>query len=282
MSAHGSDYDDEDIYRGEPPQHPQDQAVEPAPSESSHSSTSSSSSSRAGGRIGAIAAKLELAISRWSKNVRGNSSTSSSSSSSSSSSRSSVVTLTKSQLARRRRRRSSVSSLRTMQSERDIAARITRMKALQESRQIPRQFALYLPPSIAPAFQQPATIHFGLDSEPKKGERDRRITWSTSLPLILGQLDLAMRKSDRNHRTRERNKSRGPADDLSFPHHSQIPTIKSPSAARRGRKGKHREQMHPKPATILEEPQVKRQAWFLDVANPTWADLRAIGRVRVP
>ena len=51
------------------------------------------------------------------------------------------------------------------------------------------------------------------------------------------------------------------------------------AAVRRGKKGKQRAGVCVNPATILEELQAKPKAWFLDVANPTWADLRAIGKV---
>lgn len=180
-----------------------------------------------------------------------------------------------------------------MQSERDIAARITRMKALERSRQIPREFALYLPSSILPAVQQDPTIQSGshrIDSS------DRRITWTTSLPLILGHLDLATRKPVKPRRPRPRHKGIALEDSVAesspdiAPYIPRIyrvgPSIKksksaSPAGIRRAKKGKHRDgpvsNLKPKP--IPEGPQAKREAWFLDVANPTWADLRAIGKV---
>lgn len=284
--------DDEDIYRGDPPH--VEVAAGPAPSiltlsstTTESSSSSSSSSFMGGGRLGAIAAKLELAIARWGRNVRGNSSASSdasSSSSSSSSSCSSIVTLTKSQIARRRRKRTrGASSLRTMRSERDIAARITRMKALEKSREIPREFALYLPPSITLVPAAPTALD-------PSGKTDRRITWTTSLPLVLHQLGLATRRPGRAHRGRPRGKrplSVGPSDGERYFERrartggstDEARLAAAAAAVRRGKKGKQRAGVRVKPETILEELQAKPEAWFLDVANPTWADLRAIGKV---
>ncbi|KAF8807362.1 hypothetical protein BYT27DRAFT_7223192 [Phlegmacium glaucopus] len=254
-----------DIYRGEPSQ-------QQAPSIISTSS-SSASSVIAAGRLGVIAAKVELAISRWAKNVRGNSSASSDSSSShssSSSSNSSIVTLTKSQQTRQRSRRSSHSSLRTLQSDRDIAARILRMKALEEFRRIPRQFALYLPPSIIPKPPQ---------NQPDGQPTGHPFTSSTSLPLVLNQLDLAIKKAKRNRRLRQRRTSPQFSSFASLTVHdnqSDQVHLRAP----RGRKGKHRESpTRAKSPPVIEGSTSKPQAWFLDVANPSWADLHAIGKL---
>ena len=270
----------DDIYRGEPSQ-PQ-QPLYTAPSVISTSTSSSASSLLAASRLGAIAAKLELAISRWAKNVRGNSSSASESSSSHSPS-SSIVTLTKSQLTRRRSRRSSVSSLRTLQSEREISARISRMKALEESRRIPRHFTLYLPLSISLRSPQ-SHLNAAMDIEDRQST-NQSLTSSTSLTLVLNQLDLAIKKAGRNRRTRQRHRNpprnTSNLDFSSFPSQldNQIGLGPDPPAPR-GRKGKHRESSTVEPTPIIEEPIFKSQAWFLDVANPTWADLRAIGKVR--
>jgi len=128
---------------------------------------------------------------------------------------------------------------------------------------------------------------------------DRRVTWTTSLPLLLSQLDLAIRKPVRHRRLRQRRNflaeqlgelsetdtlrnrvgNVGPSEPRSKSASPAVP-------ARKSRKGKHRAvpetDVHLKPAktaTIPEEPQAKPEAWFLDVASPTWADLRAIGKV---
>ena len=273
---------DHDIYRGEPSQ-PQ-QPPYTAPSVISTTTSSSASSLIAASRLGAIAAKLEIAISRWAKNVRGNSSSASAESSSSNSPSSSIVTLTKSQHTRRRGRRSSVSSLPTLQSEREILARISRMKALEESRRIPRHFTLYLPLSIS--LHSPQNH---LDAAMDTGDRqsaNQSLTSSTSLTLILSQLDLAIKKAGRNRRTRQRHKNpprnTSSLDLSSFPSQFDSQFFSGTDLrASRGRKGKHRESPTVAESTpIMEEPIFKSQAWFLDIANPTWADLRAIGKVR--
>ena len=273
---------DHDIYRGEPSQ-PQ-QPLYAASSVISTSTTSSASSLLAASRLGAIAAKLELAISRWAKNVRGNSSTSESSSSHSPSS--SIVTLTKSQHTRRRGRRSSVSSLPTLQSEREISARISRMKALEESRRIPRHFTLYIPHSISLRSLQ---NHSGAAMDiGGRHSANQSLTSSTSLTLVLNQLDLVIKNAGRNRRTRQRHRNpprnTSSLDLFSFPsqfvHDHQFSSGPDPPGTR-SRKGKHRESSTAAESNpIMEEPIFKSQAWFLDVANPTWADLRAIGKVR--
>jgi magnesium transporter len=152
------------------------------------------------------------------------------------------------------------------------------MKALEEFRRIPRHFTLYLPLSTS--------NHSGaaMDMEDRQST-NQSITSSTSLTLVLNQLDLAIKKAGRNRRTRQghRNPPRNPSslDLSSFPSHDyQFGSDPYPRAPR-GRKGKHRESPTATESTsIMEEPTFKPQAWFLDVANPTWADLRAIGKVR--
>ena len=287
MSVCDDEDDEQDIYRGDPPLQ-----EDPAPSISSLSSSSSSSFSPRG-RFGAIAAKLEHAITRWSRNVRGNSSTTSSSSSSSSSSCSSVVTLSKSQIARRHRKRNrSISSLRTFQSEHEIVFRITRMKALEKSREISRQFALYLPLSILPAAHQLPGSLIGTNLNTSKEAGDHRIFWTTSLPLVIAQLDTASRKSGKHRRLRHYQNETGieQTSSATTSHTSSqtllgIPSSSTSGPARKQKKGKQREAQAGNenfiPISIQEELPLRPAAWFLDVANPTWADLRAIGKVRL-
>ena len=254
-----------DIYRGEPP--PQPQSLYTAPS----IITTSSSSLLSIGHLGTIAAKLEFAISQWARNARRNySSASNSSLSYSSSSSSSLSTLTKFRQTRRTRRPgSSLSSLRTLQSERAITTRISRMKALEASRRIPRQFSLYLPPFIS-AQNKSGVAALGNDHHP--------LTISTALPLVLNQLELAVKRSPRNSRSHQRH--RGPPPRTSHTPDDNYPgldDIRTPQ----GRKGKRPESPpRPKLLPIIEKPMTKPQAWFLDVASPTWADLRAIGKVQ--
>lgn len=270
---------DPDIYRGEPPK---PQPLHIAPSIISTTTSASASSFLAAGRLGATAAKVELAISRWAKRFRGNSSDSSSSHSSSS--HASIVTLARSQQSRRRSRRSSVSSVRSSPSQHDIATRILRMKALQESRLIPRQFALYVPPSIIPASQKNPQNQPSTGADPEKNQPDHSSITSTSLPLILNQLDLAIRNAGRQRRLRLYQRHRGNSSTLdSFALQTVHDDQSGPvyPRARQGRKGKNRESpIRAKSLPVIDESIAKPQAWFFDVANPTWADLRAIGKVR--
>ncbi|GLB36116.1 putative corA-like Mg2+ transporter protein [Lyophyllum shimeji] len=228
----------DDIYRGPPI----GSSIR-APSISTVDSSSSSSSSfLAGGRgrLGAIAAVVELAISRW---ARGNASDTSSSSSSS---RSSIVTLSRSQRARVRRRRSAA-TIHSLQSERDIAAHISRLKAREESRQIPRQFTLYLPPYLSP--------------HAKAAQRDAtrpRVTSTASLSLLLPQLDAALKKATRVRRNQDRQRIPKSHAKRRMEHHDYMLSDTAVSS--------------PTP------PPAKPRAWYLDVASPSWEDMRTLGK----
>ncbi|KAJ7103570.1 hypothetical protein B0H15DRAFT_812795 [Mycena belliarum] len=238
-------WDDSDIFRGERPPPPRSRS--PSPSRKSTVSTSSSGShSYLGGRLGAIAAVVELAISRWAGNESSSSSSSSSSDSDS--------------IARSRGPRRSTHR----KSEHDIATRISRMQAREESRQIPRHFALYLPSLASLANSQRITQ-----------------TASTELPLILGKLDSALKKSTRARRQQERDRS--PKADLPRPKHLHFmlpDVVKTPSRAAsftdlvafRG-KGKQKE------GQVTERSRSLPKPWFLDVSSPNWDDMRAIGKL---
>jgi magnesium transporter len=160
------------------------------------------------------------------------------------------------------------------------------MKALEEFRRIPRHFTLYLP--LLTALRSPQN-HSGaaMDIEDRQST-NQSLTSSTSLTLVLNQLDLAITKAGRNRRIRQRHRNppRNPSslDFSSFPSQladdNQFGSGLDPRASR-SKKGKHRESSTAAESTsIMEEPTLKPQAWFLDVANPTWVDLRAIGKVR--
>ncbi|KAJ6575072.1 hypothetical protein B0H19DRAFT_1127021 [Mycena capillaripes] len=237
-------WDDSDIFRGEPPPPPRS----PSPSHKSAVS-SSSSGSYLGGRLGAIAAIVELAISKWAGNESSDSSSSSSSTSDSD--------------ARRSRRN---------KSEHDISSRISRMQAREESRQIPRQFALYLPPSLA-----------------SPDANSQRVTHTSDLPSILGQLDTALKRSTKARRQQERDRSPRPELDPPKPRHLHFmlpDVVKTPSRAasftdlaalgEAQRKGKFKEGQVPH---STNRSTAMPKAWFLDVSSPTWDDMRAIGRL---
>jgi magnesium transporter len=251
------DHDDEDIYRGGRPvaRH----------SNSSSASSSSSSSIQLGGRLGAIAAVVELAISRWARNR-------------SSSSASSISTATNSRShTYRRRHPSSSSNLRSVQSERDIAARI---KAREESRQSPREFALYLIPTAGPGNQ-------GRERNTQPLNHEQGIAFTTSLPLILERLDHAMKKSIKAQHNQIRSRShkaRIPLPvSLPFRHdnvlHEDRLTASSSSANGTtftgSHKGKRKEVIVDK---IQSRDASDEHVWLLDVSSPTWEDMRAIGK----
>jgi magnesium transporter len=266
------------IYRGGPLFRPQVRSSSPHSlrSASTSSSSSSSSSSFFAGRLGAIAAVVELAISRW---ARGR--TSSSSDSSSSSSQSSITTQSRSRVSRRRRRRSGSSHLHSIQSERDIRARI---KAREESRQISREFTLYIPPGLVSAQPPP----HGNEEAALSG-----VSRTTSLPSVLAKLEAALRRSTKARRAYDRSRNPKllsvPLHDPMAHHHYMLPdSISWPdvTTSRKGRKGKERDNgAVTEPVTMAPSPSetagaiVNHKAWWLDVARPTWADMSAIGKV---
>ena len=150
------------------------------------------------------------------------------------------------------------------------------MKALEESRRIPRHFTLYLPISHRSPQNLPDAA---VDTEDRL-PINRYLTSSTSLSLVLDQLDLAIKKAGRNRRFRQRHRS--PPRQSSMLDFSSFPpqTVQSgsgpvhPSALRR-RKGKQRES----PTTAkfpptIEEPISKPQAWF-------WTWLTQLGQICV-
>jgi len=166
------------------------------------------------------------------------------------------------------------------------------MKALEKFREIPREFALYLPLSILPAAHQLPGSLIGTNLDTSKEAGDHRIFWTTSLPLVIAQLDTAYRKSGKHRRLRHHQNETSTEQTSSVTaSHTLSQTllgISSPStsgSARKQKKGKQREAQAGNanfiPISIQEELLLRPAAWFLDVANPTWADLRAIGKVRI-
>ncbi|KAF5374754.1 hypothetical protein D9758_000319 [Tetrapyrgos nigripes] len=268
-----NDESDSDIYRGERPPtflQPED----PTHPDSSSTTSSSSSWSFFAGRLGVLRVvhQVEHAIMRW----RGNASSSSLTSSSSSSSSHSVMTLSRS-LSRRGARRSSLANIRSLQSERDFTARISLLKAREESRVIPRQFILYLPSALRPTstFESPA------------GPSSQGTIWTSSLPLVLSQLDGALKKVKRSRRSQEKEKA-APAVPTATPnpelhHHIMLPeTLKAPSRAasftdleklNKVKKGKGKD------ASGRIDIKESFGAWHLDVASPNPEDMRAIGKL---
>ncbi|KAJ3987781.1 hypothetical protein F5890DRAFT_679574 [Lentinula detonsa] len=263
----------DDIYRGPPPR-----SDSPNSEDDFSSSSSSSSWSFFNGRLGAftnLVSTLEQAISGW----RGNSS------STTSSSRSSIATVTRSQLSRRRSRRRSTLDLKRQQSERDLSTRISLLKAREESRIVPRQFSLYLAPSL----------RSDGDTLPKKTEEidspySQTVLWTSSIHSVLSQLDAALKKTTKTRRNRKDHPpSRNSPEINGESHqHPMLPeNLKAPSRAasftdlaalRKLKKGKTRDAVE----MVTDAESKSMQAhnpWFLDVASPTSEDMRAIGKL---
>ena len=261
LQVQPSDIEDGDIFRGEPP-----------PRSTSHvslaSSSSSSDSSFLGGRFTAIATVVELAISRWARTT--------SSSSDGSSSQSSIVTLGRPRTARRRRRSSS-SNLHNIQSERDLAARF---RAREESRHIPREFVLYLPPPLNP--QGPLSNTRGLRGRSRA--LAQQVSRTSSLPLILGQLEIALKKSTkarRSHRPRARSPERTSPNPSYFHQDYMLPdSMRAPSrlasftdlgVLRTTKKGRNERRLHslrcqvPAIKTILTRERPRHGGWMFPV-----------------
>ena len=288
--------DEDDIYRGEPLQ-PSSPPRTPRPESVSSSSSSSSDSSVFGGRLGAISGIVERAISHWAKAWNSSSSLTDSSSTSSMSSQPSVVTTSRSFLTRRRRRRTSGSDVQIARSELEVHARI---RARAEARQVPREFILYTPQTsdspMGRGKARPARDHDG-------------VLRTTSLPEIISELSLALKDNQRFRRAQyalkdstlasHGNNTYTPPDegmtvppllvhDYMLPDQgastSHIRLLENGRGRQRGRKGKQRAALSertPGPVKITKVPSDSEmdQAWWLDVASPTWEDMRAIGKV---
>ncbi|TFY72859.1 hypothetical protein EVG20_g140 [Dentipellis fragilis] len=270
ISIRDFEEEDDDIYRGEPPP----SAARLQRAESVSSSSSSSASSFVGGRLGAIAGVVERAITHW---ARTNWSTSSlSSNSSASTTRSSFRTTNKS-TARRRKIRTANSEQRA-RSELHVAARI---KAREERHHVPREFALYLPPSPK-TLRSPKAFGTSFDNH------EQRTLRTTSLPLIISHLEAALKRSSRMAR-RAQHHSRIPAPYLDpdalpafLPHQDYMLPSTIDTIQTKLRKGKLRD-VSGTPSPDLSSGTPSRgklqQAWWLDVASPTWEDMRTIGKV---
>ncbi|KII93749.1 hypothetical protein PLICRDRAFT_403555 [Plicaturopsis crispa FD-325 SS-3] len=286
--------EDNDIYRGDPP------PLSRSSSPDSTASSSSDASSLPNGRLGAIAAVVELAITKWARAK----SPSSSRSSSPDSSRSSIVTTSRSHMARRRRRRSSTGNLRTVKSEQDITDRI---KARQESSRVPREFVLYLPPSLAPTMPPPTPTRNTATVEGRARMHSERVFRTSSLPAVHDYLDAALKTSTASRRNRRRRSQKeklpeevAPVSESPLHQDYMLPeNVKAPSRAasftelplpRKSRKGKQKESQpstvpstipmsHAASPTRVEEQPKSPKAWWLDVSSPTWEDMRALGKL---
>lgn len=271
---------EDDIYRGEIPA-----PVPIAESVAAASSISSSSGTFVAGRLGALAAVVDHAITRWARTRRRSSSTSTSTSSQSSSStslQSSIYTPSRPRQSRRRQRRSSSANIRSLNSERQVAARL---RARQKIRRVDRGFTLYIPPSLNPKIPV-NQLSEHLDRP------QQSISQTTSLPITLDCLEAALKKASRAKKVKgkQRQQSLG-APPLSLHHDymSDVPTRPASfgdlSALRSSVQGKQKEYFQgtltpsePTPGGSHEFNRAPK-AWWLDVASPTWDDLQTIGKV---
>jgi len=266
--------DDDDIYRGLPDDQPPTTAITiPSPPprpESSASGSSSSSSSRysVSGRLGALAAVVEHAITRWAG--RNSSSSSLTTSTSSSSSRSALSVQTKS--TRRRRRRHSADH--NARSERDILARI---RAREETRRIPRGFSLYVPPQLRTSrATTPAP-------DPVLQYDEQGVLRTHLLPAVLSRVQHALRLSEKLRQPGRvvQDANRIPTivtDDMS-PSPSP-PITQNRDRRRRGPNRAPRERVpRPIPGGAVGSEKGSWPSWWLDVSSPTYADMRALGKV---
>ena len=269
--------EDDDIYRGLP----EDQSppititIPPPPPrpESSMSGSSSSSSSRysVSRTLGALAAVVEHAITRWA----GRNSSSSSLTTSNSSNSSTPSVQTKS--TRRKRRRDSADH--NARSERDILARI---RARQETRRIPRGFSLYVPPQL----RTPRTRISASDSIHQYDEQG--VLRTHLLPAVLNRVQHALRLSEKlRHPERVIQKDNGVPAIVVTDGVPSSPLVTQGHRRRTG-KGKQRDPSRmsrervPKPIPNGAAGSEKGSwpSWWLDVSSPTYGDMKALGKVR--
>lgn len=254
-----SDHDSNgDIYRGSVPSDlrtvtPDNITV------SSSTSSSSSSTSTASIRLvqRALATVVELAISRWARHSP------STDDGSSSSSTSTHPSSTRRRRSRRRPRRASVSTVSI-----DPAQIAQARDASERARRVPRDFHLVLPypPSRSRGIQQ-------------------RVLHTANISTILSRLELAMKRSSRPQKEKQSRFQRESAVPIS-PRTLALQNV-SPTRIEediRRRRLKQPRQLV-RPSIGLSNQQdggfgQGRSAWWLDVASPTWEDMRAIGTVR--
>lgn len=265
-----------DIYRGE---RPLEQSATFNIDEESSASTSSSNPMNVGRRLGTLATVVEQAISRWARAHSVSSSSDASSTISSSSSAKSALASNRKFGRKRRSRRASTVSLQTVLTEQAI---IARKKAREETRFVPRQFVLLLPTNLV-----------GMSNKPRfhgsKGSSNvtvERVTTTTSLHDILQLLEVALKSSAHTIKSQARPSYNKGASS------SQISGNQQESASQqKGTKGKSRQLLDVKPDNLSQQSvqssnltfadaQLVEKGWWLDVASPSWEDMRALGKVR--
>ncbi|KAG1864249.1 hypothetical protein DFJ58DRAFT_655998 [Suillus subalutaceus] len=271
---------EDDIYRGKvAPALPiivESESVAPASSASSLSGSFITHT----GRLGALAAVLENAITRWARR-RSSSASASSSSSSSASFHSSIYTPSR---PSRRKRRTSSANMRSTHSEREVAARL---RVRQKIRRVDRGFTLYLPPSLNPEITL-TRLSESLDRS------QQPVSQTTSLPVVLNCLEAALKKASRAKKGRGKQRQFSldiPPLPLHHDHMSDAMLCRPASfgdissALISSVPGKQKEfssgNRMPNELASGGSPEFNRapKAWWLDVASPTWDDLQTIGKL---
>ncbi|KAF9787181.1 hypothetical protein BJ322DRAFT_1107254 [Thelephora terrestris] len=268
--------EDDDIYRGLPDDQPSPAVISnipqlpPRPESSASGRTSASSSSgwSVSGRLGALAAVVENAITRWARRNSSSSSINTSTSSSSSVSRSTSIQ-TKSTRKRSRR----YSADHNARSERDIRARI---RARQETRRTPRGFSLYVPPQLRTSRTSTSI------SDPVLQYDEQGVLRTHLLPTVLNRVYHALRLSEKlrqPERPIQRANRNATVD-------SAVGVVTQDRDQRAG-KGKQRDPSKPPrervprpiPEGAVGPEKVSWPSWWLDVSSPTYADMKALGKL---
>lgn len=170
---------------------------------------------------------------------------------------------------------------------------------------MPREFLLYSPRLAEVSSQEPKARKRAVDV----GSEPPGVLRTTAMPAIIQELSRSMKTTARSRRSQGLSPSPPPPstsqassstqtdgtfDGLKFrdfvlpsePSTDYRPMeLEDARVRRRGRKGKNRGDI---PVTVSATPRLAREAsdhhskpWWLDVASPTWEDMRAIGKVRV-
>ncbi|KAG2369362.1 hypothetical protein BDR07DRAFT_1388471 [Suillus spraguei] len=271
---------EDDIYRGKVP--PALPII--AESVASASSTSSLSGSLITGRLGALTAVLENAITRWARRRSSSASVSSSSSSSSTSSHS-IYTPSRLRHSRRRKRRTSSANMRSTLSEREVAARL---RVKQEIRRVDRGFTLYLPPSLSLNVETTTRLSETSDRS------QQSVSQTTSLPVTLNCLEAVLKKASKAKKIKGKQRQFSFSIPPISAHHDYMSNgvLSRPasfgdlsSALLSSVQAKHTKfssgNCTPNELAPGGSPESDRapKAWWLDVASPTWDDLQTIGKL---
>lgn len=137
-----------------------------------------------------------------------------------------------------------------------------------------REFVLYLPTSLTPNHgtalgkQKPSPLQTQADQQ--------RVLRTTSQKLILAQLDFALKRAAKLRkppriRTMNPEASASASASASAPGSGVSTPLGSFQDLQKLKKGKAKE--------AEDSVEAAQRAWWLDVSNPTWADMRAIGKL---